>query len=117
MLIRQHRLTKTKEIDFVFRRGKSSYDKLMGVKIIENQLKYNRFNIMVSNKVSKRAVVRNKIKRQLRAIIKQELDLLAIGKDCVIIALPPILEKKYQSIQRSLTKHFHKLNLYGTSVK
>ena len=112
MLTRQHRLTKTKEIDFVFSQGKSSFDKLMGIKIADNNLSYNRFNIMVSNKVSKRAVARNKIKRQLRAIIRQELDSLAVGKDCVIIALLPILNENHHSLQKSLTKHFQRLNMY-----
>lgn len=116
MLTRQHRLTKTKEIDFVFSRGKSSYDKLMGVKTADNNLSYNRFNIMVSNKVSKRAVARNKIKRQLREIIRQELDLLVVGKDCIIIALPPILNENPQSLQKSFVKQLQKLNLYKISV-
>ena len=48
---------------------------------------------MVSQKVSKKATIRNKIKRRLTEAIKTETKNIKIGTDLVLIALPGI-EKK-----------------------
>ncbi|MCK4553470.1 ribonuclease P protein component [Candidatus Parcubacteria bacterium] len=113
MLNKINRLTKDKDFDNIFKNGKSSYDKLIGVKAIQNQLGNSRFGILVSAKVSKKAVERNKIKRQIREIIKLQLNKIKLGYDVVIITLPAILGKSYQEIERSVISHLKKLGLYN----
>lgn len=112
MLKKINRLTKDKDFNNVFKNNNSSYDKIIGVKIVVNKLGYCRFGILVSNKVSKEAVERNRIKRKIREIIQPKLLLFKQGYDCVIITLPQILNKKYQEIEESINKHFKKLRLY-----
>ncbi len=112
MLPKKYRLSKNKEFDFVFKNGKSSYGKLLGVKIAKNNLLLSRFGILVGSKVDKRAVVRNKIKRRLRAIIYENLNKIKKGYDCVIITLPLIKEVSYQEIKRDLENNFRKLRFY-----
>ncbi len=111
-----NRLTKDKEFDKAFNPpaggGKSSYDKTIGIKIISNELDHNRFGILVGIKVSKKAVERNKIKRQIREIVRLELNKLKHGYDCVIMALSPILDKQYKDIEKSIKNHFVRLKLY-----
>ena len=111
MLNKINRLTKDKDFDNVFKNGKSSYDKLIGAKAIQNQLGDSRFGILVSAKVSKKAVERNKIKRQIREIIRLQQDKTKPGYDVVIITLPAILGKNYQEIEQSVNRHFRKLGL------
>jgi ribonuclease P protein component len=112
MLKRLYRITKKKDFDNIFKNGRNSFDNFLGFKIKENIYNYNRFGIIVSAKVSKKAVIRNKIKRQIREIIRQESDNLGGNFDCLIITLPPVKEEKYEKISTSLKKHFKKLNLY-----
>ncbi|MBI4812545.1 ribonuclease P protein component [Candidatus Falkowbacteria bacterium] len=112
MLPKINRLTKDKEFNNVFKRGKSSFDKIIGAKTVENGLKVNRFGVLVSAKISKKATERNKVKRQIRDITREELDKMKIGFDAVIITLPEIKNRTYQEIKFSLTRHFKKLNLY-----
>jgi ribonuclease P protein component len=75
-------------------------------------LGYNRINFIVSTKVSKKAVVRNKIKRQLREIIKAEMPKLASSKDLVIIALPPIVDLAFLEISSEIKSSLRKIKLY-----
>lgn len=112
MLKKINRLTKNKEFDYTFKKGRSSYDKTVGIKAVENDLKINRFGILISVKVSKKAVIRNKIKRQIREVIRLEMDKLKSGYDCVIITLPGIISKEYGEIEQSIKGHFKKLGMY-----
>ena len=81
MLPRYNRLAKKKEIDLVFKKGRSSYNKSLGVKcLINNNLTYNRFAVVVSNKVSKKAVIRNKIKRRLMEVLGRNLEKFGEGR-------------------------------------
>ena len=59
--------------------------------------------IVVGQKVDKRAVVRNKIKRRLRSILSQ---ILPPHTGLVIIAKPSILGLSYQILKQKLTKIF-----------
>ena len=112
MLSKINRLTKDKDFDNVFKSGKSSYDKLIGVKAEQNQTENSRFGILVSAKVSKKAVERNKIKRQIREVIRLQLEQIKSGYDVVIITLPVILGKDYQEIERSVNGCFRRLGVY-----
>ncbi len=117
MLKKINRLTKDKDFNNVFKSNNSSYDKIIGIKVVANKLYYCRFGILVNNKVSKKAVERNKIKRKIREIIQSKLLLFKQGYDCVIIVFPEIVNKEYQEIKGSIDKHFRKLKLYKNMDK
>ena len=112
MLKKQNQLTKDKEFDNVFKNGKSSYDKALGVKVMANKLNDSRFGILVSTKISKKAVERNRLKRQIREVIRLSLNEIKPGYDFIIITLPSVLGKTSQEITKSIHNHFKKLKLY-----
>lgn len=91
---------KNKDFDIVFKKGKTKAGKLVFLKILKNNLGINRFGIVVSTKISKKAVVRNKIKRRIREIIRQIN--IKIGFDIVIVAKQEIIDKNYQEIKNDL---------------
>ena len=112
MLSRKNRLSKKKDFDEIFKNGKSSFDGLLGVKMIKKEKQeFSRFGIIVSSKISKKAVIRNKIKRRIRNIIAKKYFNSANVKDVIIITLPGILNKKYSEIEKSLCAHFKKLKI------
>jgi len=111
MLKKIQRLTKDKEFDQIFKDGASSYNKLMGIKVLENELEYSRLGIIISNKVSKSAVKRNKLKRQLREIFKPRMEQLKKKYDIVVIVLPPAIDKIYQELEKATEQAFKKLKL------
>lgn len=79
------------------------------VKIAENKSEFNRFGIVVSKKIDKRAVIRNKIKRQIRRCIEENKKHLLVGKDLLIITRPGIKDIEEREICESLMKVFKKI--------
>jgi len=112
MLKRENRLTKDNDFDAVFKKGKTAYSKILLVKSLPNNLPENRFGILVGTKISKQAVIRNKIKRQIRAAIESELFLLNKGNDFIIVVFPLILANNFDNISESLEFCFKRLKLY-----
>ncbi|MBU4375446.1 ribonuclease P protein component [Patescibacteria group bacterium] len=116
MFAKINRLTKDKDFDNVFKNGKSSYDKIIGVKAAANQQKNSRFGILVSAKVSKKAVERNVIKRRIREALKPQSVKIAESRDVIIIAFPAILGKSYQDVEQSIIRHFKRLGLLKLEI-
>lgn len=112
MLKKENRIRLDKEFDRVFKAGQSFYGKEIGFKIAKNNLALSRFGILINTKVSKKAVVRNKIKRQIRAIIERNLENISGGYDLVIIVFPQILDKNFKEIEKILLNGFHRLKVY-----
>lgn len=112
MLSKLNRLKKKKDFDIAFKKGKSAFSKILGIKRINNSLEVNRFGIIVSTKVSKKAIDRNKIKRRLRSLIREENILLKQGSDIVIITLPEIKNVDYKTMRKTLCLLFRKQGLY-----
>ena len=59
----------------------------MFLKLLKNDLKVSRFSFVVGQKVSKRANIRNRTKRKMRAVIKKELVKIKPGLDIVLVAI------------------------------
>ena len=59
-------------------------------------------NFIVGLKISKKAVQRNKIRRQLEEIIRLKFNQIKNGFDIVILTEPKIIEKKYKEIEEIL---------------
>jgi len=112
MFNRSNRLSKNKDFDKVFQAGRSSYQEILGAKLIPNNLDYNRFGVLVGLKVNKKATVRNKIKRRIKMAIRLDEPFLKKGYDCVIVVFPLILAKNYEEIKATLRAAFKKLNFY-----
>jgi ribonuclease P protein component len=113
MFKKENRLTKKKDFDRVFVKGKSSYNNFLGIKAVSNKLKINRYGVIVSNKVSKSAVARNKIKRIIRSFIIQNEQNIEKGKDVVVIGLKNLKEASQNEIKVSLDNNFKRLKLYN----
>jgi len=73
--------------------------------------KPSRIGIIISKKVSKKAVIRNRIKRQIRAIIQPWLKELAANWELVIIVHPQAIECKYEHFLRELKELFQQVGL------
>lgn len=74
----------------------------------KNELNLNRFGIVVSKKVDKRAVGRNAIKRFLRQALMKLAHKMSVGHDILLIVKKGILDKTKEenlsTIERALEK-------------
>lgn len=106
MLAIRHRLRKTKDFVVVYRKGCRKNTKFLALRAYHCcATKYEapiRFGFSVSQKVSKRAVVRNRIKRQLRAACQQLLPELQPGWDVVIVVRAEAVQCDYLQFLQQL---------------
>ena len=88
----------------VFRKGKGLKDALLFLRFAPRSFGETRCGIVVSQKVSKKATVRNKVKRRIKAIVKQRLPKIKKGTDLVLIAKPGLETKDFQEIEGIIDK-------------
>lgn len=112
MLPALNRLQKKSDIEHVFKRGRSLYMGNLGLRLAANKKDKSRFTVVVSLKVSKRAVKRNKLKRRLREIIGREiLPKIKPGFDGVVLTSPQLLDAKFEELQKTVLALFKKAGL------
>jgi len=108
MLPRKYKLKKDNDFKKIFNKGRYYQKDFIKIKLLENDLEINRFGLVIGLKISKKAVQRNKIKRQLEEIIQSELEQIRKGIDIIILVQPEIIEKEYQEIKEVLIRLFKK---------
>jgi len=111
MLPKEYRLVRDKDFAKVARYGQKAYSPELNLKWIKNNQSYSRWGIIVSLKVDKKAVVRNKIKRRLRAILRENVDFLVSGWDVIIITKDQIKKLDYPQIKKMFLEILYKNNL------
>lgn len=97
----------------MFKKGKGWRQETFFLKVSSNLLKNSRFGFVVSAKVSKKAVIRNKIKRRLREIVDGQIKQrnLKAGFDVVINALPGSEQKEFGQLKIDLLEIFKKARI------
>lgn len=112
MAVKEQRLKKNNDFNAVFKAGKGMKEGFLFLKVAANNLGRFRFGFIVSRKISKRAVVRNKIRRRLKALAaKKNKESGPKGKDIVLVALPGIEKNSFSEISRAFNKLWEKVNL------
>lgn len=109
MLHKKHRLAKTKDIQQTFARGRSFFYPLFSIKFAAKPSS-PRFTVVVSTKVSKKAVVRNRIKRVLRETIRLALSSFVSG-DYVIMVRPQAAKATAAELREQLKDALAKAKL------
>ena len=99
MLAKKYRL-RGNQVQQLIRKGKAQKYGLLGIKVLPNRLAYSRFACIISKKVAKKAVQRNRLRRIIFDQIKKEK---TEGKDILIklYKLPEdeqTLKKKIQEV-------------------
>ena len=105
MLTKSHRFHGRKDINQVHRQGKNASGSLFAIKALPNNKtdKY-RVAIVVSKKVSKSAVERNRIRRRIYSAIRTQSELTIEPYDIVVIAFKKdILTEPQASLVKQLT--------------
>jgi len=102
MLPKINRLKNKKDFDLVFKEGRSFKENSLVLRAAANGLETSRFGFIVSLKVSKKAAVRNKIRRRLSEIIRAEGGNIKKGIDAAVLALPGTEKKEFSELEPAL---------------
>jgi ribonuclease P protein component len=84
-LNKKNKINRPSEFDIVFKGGKAVKGSFLFIKFISRFDDQKRFGIIVSAGVSKKAVIRNKIKRTLTEFLRKNMSKIKEGKDTVIV--------------------------------
>lgn len=118
MFPRALRLGRERDVQAILRKGRRYSATGMTLRILKTNLTHPRATIVVGTKIDKRATVRNRIKRQLRHVLREELlqaSAMAEGIDIMVSLRPEILKMDNTSRRRALrfalTQARHSTNL------
>ncbi len=107
MLKAKNRINKKKEIDeffgksFKLKKGLSASDPFFVIKVLRGDKTNFRLGIIINTKVDNRAVVRNRLKRQIREIFKEKITTLA-GFDVLVVVQPKAKTLEFDQIKGNL---------------
>lgn len=109
MLKKTYRLTRRNDFRRVYKRGKSWANYAMVLYVTPSKNKTMRIGFSVSKKIGK-AVVRNRVKRQMREAAFHLLPAFLPERDYVFIARQGIKEKSSAEIERQMASLLKKLS-------
>ena len=112
MLAKANRLAKESDFKRLALKGRFSFGSLFNLKSLPNKLPISRFGIVISAKVSKKATVRNLIKRRMTEAIRLRLGQLKTGLDIMLVVKKEAVVADYQAIDQELVKLFKKADAW-----
>lgn len=107
-LNKKNRLKKKRDFENVFKKGKAVKSSFLFIKYIKNELDISRLGFVVSAKVAKKAVERNKIRRILSEGIRGQINNLN-GYDIVVFATGKIITGHKEDIVADFLKVLKKI--------
>lgn len=112
MLPLKNRLTQKSDFQAISKNGYCVFSDELLLKFINNNTQTTRFAFVISKKVSKKAVERNKLKRFLKKVALKNIPLLKTNNDILIIVKPKIIAADINRIKEVFEKALKKANLY-----
>jgi len=111
MLRKQNRLRGKKFFEKIIKKGKRFWNDFLFLKVMKNDLKLVRVGLVISRKISKKAVERNKIKRQLSEVLRIKINKINSGYDLVFFAKKGIKTRNFSEIKESVEVLLRKARL------
>lgn len=109
MLPKINRITKKKDFETIFKLGKTAKSGFLLCRFKHNDILQNRFGFIVSKKISPKATVRNKVRRQLRNAVNSLFLEKKDHTDFLIIALSGIEKLEFSTIKEMVAILFNKI--------
>jgi len=106
----QFRVRANKRFQEIRKQGESFSSELLVMCALTNALPYSRFGFSVSSRIGG-AVVRNRIKRQLREAVRLRMAQIQPGWDIVFIAKHPIRKATYAQMDASCARLLRRAHL------
>lgn len=114
MLSFTHRFHGHGSLRYVYKNGRAVRTHLMTLKYVSNpHRKHSRFSVVVSKKVHKGAVGRNRIRRRLYEVIRQEIPKINKPHDvAVIVFTSEVMTMSYEELTTTVQNLFEEAHLY-----
>lgn len=109
MLKKINRVKSRKEFEEIKLRGVMHHSPFFGLLIENENVVEKQFAFIISKKISKRAVDRNRIKRLLSESVRQNLGLININVRGVFLVKRAILDRKYEEVEDEVKRVFSEI--------
>ena len=106
MLNAKNRLRKRKEFGYIYKKGTKIYGQHLCIFFVPSKISAPKIGISVANKVG-HAVVRNKLKRQIRHIMREFVPAIK-NINLVIMVYPEIVGTTYENLKQNIQKTLQK---------
>jgi len=106
---RARRLPGGRAFESVYSKGTVTSGPFVVLRVLPNGGEVTRWGFAVGKRLSKKAVVRNRLRRQLREAARQLA--VAGGYDVVVTARPKALEAPFVDLQRALRRTIERAGL------
>lgn len=113
MLPKKFRLHSDNDIKRLVRGGKTFFLPQLTIKYQANSEQKLRVGFVVSTKVDKRAVIRNKVKRRMREVLRAELKNLKPGMDLLFIAKKSCIDLSLLELKKQIQFALKTTRLYA----
>lgn len=111
MLPSRFRLKNEKKIKQAIKYGRSFFNSWFGIYFLRNKDRQTKIAIVVSTKIDKKAVCRNRIKRQIRHIFLKYCQNLLPGFNIVFITRPKLKDLDFWDLDYKLSGILKKIGL------
>jgi len=111
MLVKKYRLPLRTEFYRIKKKGRLYQFSFFGLLVARNELSFSRFAFIISKKVHKRAVKRNRIRRLLREAVKEFLSQSRPGFDVVFLVKKNLIDQELSAVKMAVNQAFQKSGL------
>lgn len=103
MLNKKYRFHSRGGVRNVYRTGKTIRNNKMSLVFVDNPRNYTRVAVVISKKVEKSAVDRNRVRRRIYEIIRKNFDLLPKNKDYIFVVYShDVIKMKASELEKSI---------------
>ncbi|MDD2807240.1 MAG: ribonuclease P protein component [Patescibacteria group bacterium] len=102
MLKATQRLSRARDFKKINSAGRSCYSPFLKLKFVANNLPVARCAVVVSTRVSKKATVRNRVKRRLAEIIRLNFAEIKPGADLVFYASGRAIDAEFGELENQV---------------
>lgn len=115
MLDKQNRLKKNRQFNFIYRNGQAKHTRFLSLVFSSSKLEDVKVGFSVSKKIGK-SVVRNKVKRRLRAIVRSLLPCFSSHYNYIFIAKEGIDSLTFDEIKNEVILAMKKASLFNEKI-
>ena len=107
MLARKHRLGRVRDFENLKKQGRSRRTRFFSVRYAASDHPEPRIAVVVSTKISKKAVERNKLRRRARSILSKHLHSIPKKTDVAFYANISAKKASFAELSQDLDHFFH----------
>jgi len=99
MLPKKNRLKKKKDFDLVYKKGYCYVDSFLLIYVLDNEIEQRRCGFSISKKISKKAVKRNRLRRQICAVYRDSTVSSSKNADIIFVARKNVLDLTFLELK------------------